>query len=188
MTQPADELLKAIGAYQTRYPAESALADLFVELLEEWPLCLTRDRLAGHLTGSAFVTSAPVLTASDGPNLMKVLLVHHRKLGIWVQPGGHADGVSDLVLVARTELEEETSLTDARLVSPAIYDLDRHEIPARPGVPAHYHFDIRYHFSAPASSPLVVSRESHDVKWVRLADLQEYTTEESIQRMIRKLG
>ena len=39
-----------------------------------------------------------------------VLLVHHRKLGRWLQPGGHADGEADLLQVALREAREETAL------------------------------------------------------------------------------
>ena len=106
---------------------------------------------------------------------------------MWLQPGGHADGTADLVQVARAELAEETGVSNARLVSPFPFDIDLHEIPARPGVPDHYHYDVRYHFSVSRRSPLVVSHESHAVQWVPLTDLAAYTTEESILRMVRKL-
>src|SRR5687768_14000019 len=55
-----------------------------------------------HLTGSAFVVS------HDG---LHVLLLHHRKLGRWLQPGGHADdGESSGETVALREAREETGV------------------------------------------------------------------------------
>jgi 8-oxo-dGTP pyrophosphatase MutT (NUDIX family) len=61
----------------------------------------TRERLEGHFTGSAWLVSG------DG---LRVLLTHHRKLGRWLQLGGHADGDRDLARVALREAEEESGL------------------------------------------------------------------------------
>ena len=72
------------------------------------------------------------------------------------------------------------------LASPGLFDLDIHEIPARPGTPAHDHYDLRFLVEADPSVPLVVSVESRALAWVPLGDLGKYTTEESQFRMARK--
>ena len=38
------------------------------------------------------------------------MLTHHKKLGCWLQPGGHADGDSDVAAVSLREAEEESGL------------------------------------------------------------------------------
>jgi ADP-ribose pyrophosphatase YjhB (NUDIX family) len=96
--------------------------------------CCERTLAEGHFTGSAWLVSA------DGE---RVLLTHHRKLGRWLQLGGHADGEGDLAAVALREAEEESGLSRL-LVEPEIFDLDRHLIPARGSEPAHWHYDVRF--------------------------------------------
>lgn len=182
-------LISDFQEYRSRHPEESGVTDRFLALLSEWPHCLERSRLQGHLTASAFVVAAggtPVPAGQTSPPT-HVLLLHHRKLDIWIQPGGHADGDGDLARVARTELREETGLADGELAAFGIFDIDIHSIPARPGAPEHEHFDVRYLFRAPTAGPLVVSDESHDVRWVAIDDLENYTRERSILRMVGKL-
>ena len=58
---------------------------------------------------------------------MTVLMTHHKKLNIWVQLGGHADGESDIAQVAMREAHEESGLDDLRLVTPEIFDIDIHD-------------------------------------------------------------
>lgn len=95
---------------------------------------LHRSCLDGHLTASAFVVD---------PSTDAVALIHHRKLDLWLQPGGHADGEGNLALVARTEVDEEVGLTGLRWLLPA-FDINVHPIPARPAEPEHLHLDLRF--------------------------------------------
>ena len=105
-----------------------------IRFIEEHPDCLLRSCLSGHLTGSAWIVDA---------SRTRTLLTHHRKLDKWLQPGGHADGQADPLGVALREAEEECGVA-VRPVSTAIFDVDRHLIPARGDVPAHYHYDLRF--------------------------------------------
>ena len=127
----------------------------FAELAEEGAIAYTRDRQQGHFTGSSWLVSG------DG---RRVLLTHHRKLGRWLQLGGHADGDEDLARVALREAEEESGLRGLR-VEPEIFDLDRHWIPQRREVPGHWHYDVRYLVRAGVDERFVVSAESHDLAW-----------------------
>jgi hypothetical protein len=51
----------------------------------------------------------------------------------------------------------------------------------------HDHYDVRYLFQASMDDPVVVSEESHDVRWVPLADLEQYNEEPSLLRLRAKL-
>jgi 8-oxo-dGTP pyrophosphatase MutT (NUDIX family) len=133
--------------------------------------------LSGHLTGSAWVLDA---------SRTRTLLTHHRKLDKWLQLGGHADGGPDLAAVALREAQEESGLARLRLLSPAIFDLDRHWIPARKAVPAHWHYDLRFLLEADPAEPLTVTDESHDLAWVNVRDVTSLNPEESMARMVRK--
>ena len=171
------ELPAELDRYRARWPAEAATVDLFLALLAEGGEAFRRERLAGHFTASAWVVAA------DGA---RTLLTHHRKLGLWLQPGGHADGDTELPRAALKEAEEETGLPDLRIES-GIFDLDRHWIPEHKGVPAHWHYDVRYVVRAGADEAFVVSEESHALAWREIAELaQEEAADASVRRMAQK--
>ncbi|NNE90704.1 MAG: NUDIX hydrolase [Verrucomicrobiales bacterium] len=172
-----DPLLKLIFDYGRRYPEESATVGRFLEFVESQPDCFQRSLAIGHLTGAAWLVNA------KGDS---VLLTHHRKLEKWLQPGGHADGETDIFKVAKTEADEETGLRPIEPIVDQIFDLDIHTIPARKNEPEHEHFDVRFAFRHCGSGEFTVSHESIDLAWVPLEKLSEYTTEESIERMARK--
>lgn len=133
----------------------------------------------GHLTASGFVVS---------PERDAVLLIFHKKLGIWVQPGGHIEASdTSLEAAARREVAEEVGLTLPADSSAAIFDLDIHTIPARKDEPAHEHFDVRYCFHAPTRD-FVPSDEVAGARWAELAKIDQLTTDESVLRAVRKLA
>jgi 8-oxo-dGTP pyrophosphatase MutT (NUDIX family) len=169
----AEELRK----YIAQWPAEAPTASRYLSLLTH-PDAFQRTHLPGHITGSAFLVN---------PEFSHTLLVHHGKLNRWLQPGGHADGDTDVAGVARREANEETGVLQLDLLVPGIYDLDVHLIPARKDFPAHDHYDVRFLFRASMDERVVVSEESHDVRWVPLADLEKYNLEPSLLRMRSKL-
>ena len=172
------DIQRDLLAYRQDCPDEGAVVDGFLALLEDPQDPFVRDRLAGHFTGSAWVVSA------DG---RRALLTHHRKLDRWLQPGGHADGDTDLARVALREAEEETGVPDLRLDDRAIFDLDRHWIPERNGVPGHWHYDARYVVRAGGDERYVVSEESHDLAWREIEGLlQDPACDESMRRMATK--
>ena len=158
-------------------PHEAAMAAETIRFVEQHADCLLRSCVPGHLTGSAWIVNA---------ERTRTLLTHHHKLDKWLQLGGHADGDGDLAAVALREAHEESGLAGLRLVSPVIFDLDRHWIPARKTDPAHWHFDLRFVIEADPAEPLVISSESKDLAWVDLARVTALNPEESMARMVRK--
>jgi len=153
------------------------LAEEFARFAAEQPDCLHRTCRPGHFTGSAWVVDAA---------RRRTLLTHHRKLDKWLQLGGHADGEANLAEVALREAREESGLANIRLVSPEIYDLDRHLIPARGAEPAHWHYDVRFLIEADPAEPLVITSESKDLAWVDLTDVARLNAEESLLRLVRR--
>ncbi len=114
----------------------------------------------GHLTASAFVLS---------PRGEQVLLLHHRKLDRWLQPGGHAEpGEKAGEDVALREAREETGLPALSLHpgAPLPVDVDVHAIPAHGSDPAHLHLDLRYVVIAPEDATLLRStKETNALRW-----------------------
>ena len=164
-----------ITDYARRWPAEREVAEQFLALLDDPADPFVRGRLEGHLTGGAWLVSG------DG---RRILMTHHRKLGRWLQLGGHADGDTDMARVALKEAEEESGLSDLS-VEGGIFDLDRHWIPERKDVPGHWHYDVRYVIRASGSEDYVVSEESLDLAWREIAPMVD-DTDASISRMARK--
>lgn len=139
--------------------------------------CFERSLLEGHVTGSAWILSH---------DRTATLLTHHKKLGLWLQPGGHADGDPDIWQVSLREAVEESGIDDLKMPSTEIFDLDIHEIPARKNEPAHLHYDVRFVVYAPAGARYVVSDESHALAWVKKEDVASYDTDASVLRMVQK--
>ena len=174
MVEPITALRLDLERYLALYPAERSRVDRFRRLLDEGSRAFSRERREGHLTASAWVLDPP---------RRRVLLVHHRKLGKWLQPGGHADGDPDLLRVARREVLEETSVETTAPEGPRLFDLDVHPIPLHGETPAHEHFDVRFLLVATASTEPVGNDETHEARWVPLEDLEGFTGEESMLRM-----
>jgi 8-oxo-dGTP pyrophosphatase MutT (NUDIX family) len=174
-------LLEILGRYQIAHPAESSVVGRMRGFVSSHEDCFVRSCLVGHVTGSAWVLSA---------DHTKVLLTHHAKLGRWLQLGGHCDGEADPFRVALREACEESGLGELRAPDPGDeelpLDVDVHSIPARPGEPAHLHYDVRYLLVAGPDPRLVRSPESRDLRWVERSRLDELSREESLLRLERK--
>lgn len=143
-------------------------------LAEHGPVALTRACLPGHLTASC------LLWSHDGS---RILLHHHRKLGLWLQFGGHCDGEGDTRRVALRETEEESGILPDRLTETPV-DFDVHAIPARPGEPEHLHLDVRYLAVAPEAARESLSEESLALEWLTPAEAMERGVDDSLRRMI----
>ena len=136
-----------------------------------------RSCLEGHLTGSTMLLDH---------SRERILLTLHRKLGLWLQLGGHCDGDANLVHVAWREAQEESGI-DAIEIDPAPLDLDIHRIPEHKGVPEHLHLDVRFVAYAAPGATEVISSESLDLRWFRLDEALALDVDESMRRAIRRL-
>lgn len=171
-----NQLLGLIKHYLVRFPEEGDTVNKIQRFVEDNEECFNRELQSGHITGSAWILNAEKSHA---------LLTHHRKLNIWVQLGGHADGDSDVARVSMKEAEEESGLKALRFIQDSLFDIDIHEIPTRKNELAHFHYDCRFLLVA-TDSDYVVSEESLDLRWIKLSEISNLTTEPSILRMIVK--
>lgn len=172
-----EQILRLLDNYPISYDSDQAQVEKVRRFVQVNPRCFERSLAEGHLTGSAWIVS---------PDRNYVLLTHHHKLDRWLQLGGHADGNPDIFSVAQREAREESGLEYIRSLSPEIFDIDVHAIPARPGAAGHYHYDIRFIFEADPAAPLVVSEESKELAWVALVAITEPDFDWSIRRMAWK--
>ena len=170
-------LENTLRAYEDAAVGRHGIVPLFCEFLRSPGAVFDRHHLAGHFTGSAWLVSA------DGE---RVLLMHHRKLGRWLQLGGHADGDADLARVALREAEEESGLSNL-MVEPEIFDLDRHRIPARGEEPEHWHYDVRYVVRVTGSEAFSINEEALALAWKPIAEIaDDAESDESLRRMSHK--
>jgi 8-oxo-dGTP pyrophosphatase MutT (NUDIX family) len=148
-----EDLLSDLSDYAPGDPREAASLVWMRRFLGAPADPFARQNPEGHITASALVAR---------PDGSAFLLLHHRKLGRWLQPGGHTepDDASTFDAALR-EAREETGI--AALESPfgrAIFDIDVHPIPPRGGEPAHHHFDVRYLFTTEAGIDLAAAEDA----------------------------
>lgn len=175
-------LYRLLDRYERQWPDERPLVERFRAFCGAHEDCLLRTCAEGHVTASAWILDA------DGG---QALLTHHKKLGKWLQLGGHVDGEREVHLASLREAREESGMSEfvfvpwsGEVLTPL--DLDVHEIPARAAEPAHLHWDFRFLLRAAPDQDLVISEESTDLAWAPAATLAGFTDEESVLRIARK--
>ena len=171
-----NRLKKLLLDYHSNYPEENKYRHTMIDFMDNNEDCFERSCLTGHFTASSWLIDA----TGD-----KVLLTHHAKLDDWMQLGGHCDGDTDPLYVALKEATEESGLNSIRAISKNIFDIDIHLIPEINNEPAHYHYDVRFMLQSYNDEPLVISRESKDLKWFGKNDNLP-TASKSITRMYDK--
>lgn len=141
-----------------------ALADPFDERLD--PV---------HVTGSAIVID----------DRLGVLLLEHKRLGMWLQPGGHLDPGETPWQAAEREAIEETGL-DLELVDADLVHVDVH-----PGGRGHTHLDLRYLVRVRAGTnptPRPPVGESQLVEWFGWRAAIERASDERLTALLRALA
>ena len=145
---------------------------------------LTRENKVAHFTTSIWTVNK---------ERTKTLMVYHNIYDSWSWIGGHADGEEDLASVALRELEEETGVESAALVSKEIFSLEILTVDGhmKKGkyVPSHLHFNITYLAEADEDQTLVINEdENKGVKWFSFEDAIEASSEPwMVKRVYRKL-
>jgi 8-oxo-dGTP pyrophosphatase MutT (NUDIX family) len=158
------QVRQALEGYGAYFGIEAERHALLKRQIDAGDNIHSRHTFPGHVTTSGFVLDR------TGEN---VVLIHHRSLNRWLQPGGHYEPPDTLGASALREALEETGLLDLTLdswhdVTGVPIDIDSHRIPARPhrGEPEHWHHDIRFVMRAGRSSILRPDlSEVHGAGW-----------------------
>ena len=167
----------SLGRLIERY--DGAHRDAFLDLLRTTPSPFSRSQFdPGHITASCYILD-------PGGRL---LLHHHRRLGRWLQMGGHLEPGEQPLDAALREAREESGLSGLELLHEGIADLDVHVIPAGRGEPEHRHFDVRYIARTRSPEAIVIdAKESNELMWVDLGRAAELMSGEESHRVIRKI-
>ena len=149
-----DDVRATLRSYPAADPQARFEREAWSALLETvGPALLTRDRAPSHLTASAVVLT---------PDGRRTCLILHRKVGLWMQPGGHLEaGDARIADSAAREVLEETGLSGRVLDSPAM--LSRHRAPCAPGV-VDWHLDVQFVLVSDEDEP-TPSDETPRVAW-----------------------
>ena len=142
-------LEEQLAGYRPFNEQEARDLGLMLDFLRRGEQPFDRASEARHFTASAWVTN---------PARDRVLMVWHNLYRSWAWTGGHADGETDLLAVARREAEEESGVSGLSAVcetpiSIEILCVDGHERRGR-YVSSHLHYNVTYLFETDAGQPL----------------------------------
>ncbi|MFI5981797.1 NUDIX hydrolase [Streptomyces sp. NPDC051555] len=148
-----DDAVRVLKEYDGQ-GEQAGLREVYLEHLAAHPDGMWKPCEAGHVTASALVID---------PVRGRVLLTLHKKLGMWLQMGGHCESDDRTVVdAALREAREESGIeTGLTLLPGGPVRLDRHPIPA----PCNWHLDVQYAALAPAGAEAAISDESLDLRW-----------------------
>jgi 8-oxo-dGTP pyrophosphatase MutT (NUDIX family) len=174
----AAAVLGELAAYRPATEGERESHARIEELLRHAPDPFTRER-TDHITGSAVVAR---------PDGSAFLMVYHRRLQRWLQPGGHVEPGDESVLATSVrEAREETGVGALEIANEGrILDLDVHPIPATSKRPAHVHHDLRYLLTTRAAATAAEPLEIEKVGWFSMEEALASGADESLARALRK--
>ena len=132
-------ILRILDAHQPADDKEATDIDLIKRMIAEHPDILSKSCEIGHITASAMIVDR--LSC-------RTLLHFHKRLGCWLQVGGHVEYETDIAAAALREAREETGLTDLAFYPAAEaalpIDFDVHTVPRNRKTPEHLHLDFRF--------------------------------------------
>ncbi|HEX2285500.1 MAG TPA: NUDIX domain-containing protein [Mycobacterium sp.] len=155
--------VEMLTGWQAPDTGQDTLRHAVLAFLAARPDGCRRECVPGHVTGSALVVDH---TGS------RALLTLHKRIGRWLQLGGHCeDGDTDIAAAALREAAEESGI-DGLTIDPELAALHVHPVTCSLGVPTR-HLDMQFIVHAPRGAEIACSDESLDLQWWPLDALPE---------------
>jgi 8-oxo-dGTP pyrophosphatase MutT (NUDIX family) len=144
------DLRALVEGHQPASPREEAARERFLSELARLSAPCDEDAGPTHVTASGIVV---------GPR--GTVLHRHKRLGIWMQPGGHIDAGETPEVAARREATEELGMpVEHPADGPRLVHLDVHEAAF-----GHVHLDLRYLLLGDDADPAPPPGESPEARW-----------------------
>ena len=174
--------MNRIQSFQAITEEEKIEKELFLNWIEEEPKILFRECQRAHISSSSIIFNK---------DYTKILMIYHNIFKSWSIPGGHADGASDLLEIAKKEAFEETGITDLTLMTDEIVSLDTMPVYAHyknnKFVPAHLHLNATFAFVADEKQSLILNEEeTGGVAWILIEEIADYCNEPPILEIYLK--
>lgn len=178
------DLIKTIDDLEPFDEMEKEEKNIIIDYIMKNDNCLLRDNKIGHLTTSAWIINK---------EKTKALMIYHNIYKSWSWVGGHLDGDANPLHVIKKEVEEETGLTKIKLLQNEVYGVNivtvNNHIKRGNYVPSHLHLDVEYIFEADEKDPIRIKEdENSNIKWVPIEEVVEYTTEEHMKPIYKRLN
>jgi 8-oxo-dGTP pyrophosphatase MutT (NUDIX family) len=131
----------------------------------------SRENFPAHITTSCLIFNE---------DFSEFIVLLHKKLNLWINPGGHADSDLCFLRSAAKELLEETQIVPSFVHSLKCYEsvfiptfIDVHEIPRHKNTPEHKHLDMVFIFSVEKTKCQVKydPLESNGLEWVTVKNI-----------------
>jgi 8-oxo-dGTP pyrophosphatase MutT (NUDIX family) len=152
---PVAKVRESVWQFDAQSSREVSSRRRFLVELDRLTDPFNRDADLVHVTGSAIVA---------GPR--GTVLHLHKRLGFWLQPGGHVDPGEAPWETAVRETKEETGLLGRHPAEgPRLFHLDAH-----PAAGEHFHLDLRYLLYCGDTDPSPAVGESQAVRWFGLEE------------------
>lgn len=177
-------LLQDIENYQPFNQQEACDKELMIQYMMQHTNYLSRENQIAHFSTSLWTINK---------ERTQTLMVYHNIYHSWSWVGGHADGIEDLRSVALRELQEETGVRNAVLISPEIFSLEiltvNGHVKKGMYVSSHLHLNVTYLAEASETEELIVNQsENQAVKWWSFEDALKVPEEPwFIERIYKKL-
>ena len=167
---PGADLRRLVEERRPADQREAAAKERFLAELARLPHPCDEHADPVHVTASA------VVVGTRG-----TVLHRHRRLGRWMQPGGHLEPGEEPWQAAHRESEEETGLPLRHPPGgPLLLQVDVHEAAL-----GHTHLDLRFLLVGPPEDPAPPAGESPDAAWFDWAEASSMADESLAHAIVR---